>query len=221
MVPRLKQYGYDYLYVYPNSGTVCDHGHDDHYGESEYRSNLHPSASDLSRGTINGFTNHVQQWHFRNLVPRLKQYGYDYLYVYPNSGTVCDHGNDDHYGEPEYRSHLHPSTSHLSRGTINGFTNHVQQWHFWNLVPSFKQYGYDYLYVYPNSGSVCDHGHDDHYGEPEYRSNLHPSASNLSRRTTNGFTNHVQQWHYRNLVPRLKQYGYDYLYVYPKYKCKL
>ncbi len=125
MVTRFKQYGNDYLYVYPNRGSVCDDGNDDHNSKSEYRSNLHTSASHLSRRNTNGLADYVKQWHYRNLVTRFKQYGNDYLYVYPNSRTVCDDGNDNHYGESEYRSDVYTSASHLSRRNTNGLANHV------------------------------------------------------------------------------------------------
>ncbi len=125
MVTRFKQYGNDYLYVYPNSRTVCDDSNNDHYGESEYRSDLHTSASHLSRRNTNGLANHFEQWYHRNLVTRFKQYSYDYLYVYPNRGSVCDYSNDDHNSKSEYRSDVYASASHLSRRNTNGLTDHV------------------------------------------------------------------------------------------------
>ena len=200
---------------------MCDYSNDDHYGESEYRSDLHTSASDLSRGYPNSLTDYVEQWYYGNLVTRFEQYSHDDLYVYPNRGSVCDYSNDDHYGESEYRSDVHTSTSDLSRSYPYSLTDHIEQWYYGNLVTRFEQYGHDDLYVYPNRGTMCHFSNDDHYGESEYRSDVYASASDLSRGYINCLTDYVEQWYYGNMVTCFKQYDDYNVYIYTKFKFEL
>src|SRR5436190_157796 len=100
MEPCNNQYnnsGNNDLYVYSNSRTVCNDSKD---GCSNHQSNhtgLYTDRTFMSELNSAIITININQWNQWNMEPCNNQYnnsGNNDLYIYSNSRTMCNNGND-------------------------------------------------------------------------------------------------------------------------------
>src|SRR5439155_1402694 len=92
------------LYIYSNSGTMCN---DSNYGYCNHQSNhtgLYTDRTFMSKQyctCITGNINQWNQWNMESCNTKYKNSWNNDLYIYSNSGTMC---NDSNYGYCNHQS---------------------------------------------------------------------------------------------------------------------
>ena len=156
--------GYNDLYLYPCCRTVCHNGNDGYHHCNTDHADLCCDRSIVPELCCSGASCQFDQYsgYHRNLEPCNDQHnysGYNDLYLYPCSRTVCHNGNDRYYHINTDHTSVYRHSAVMSEQYGTGITVNLHQWYHRHVDSGNDQHNYGGnvdLYLYANGEPVCN-----------------------------------------------------------------